>query len=45
MRPLGALLFGLMADRWGRRIPLMLDIVFYSIMECSPDSRPATEYF
>jgi SHS family lactate transporter-like MFS transporter len=33
MRPLGALLFGIMADRYGRRLPLMLDIVFYSIIE------------
>ena len=33
MRPLGALLFGMMADRYGRRLPLMLDIIFYSIVE------------
>jgi SHS family lactate transporter-like MFS transporter len=33
MRPLGALLFGVMADRYGRRLPLMLDLVFYSIVE------------
>jgi SHS family lactate transporter-like MFS transporter len=33
MRPLGALLFGMMADRYGRRLPLMLDIIFYSIIE------------
>jgi SHS family lactate transporter-like MFS transporter len=33
MRPLGALLFGIMADRYGRRLPLMLDIVFYSVIE------------
>src|SRR3954470_862632 len=24
MRPLGAIVFGIMADRWGRRLPLML---------------------
>src|SRR5438045_9683075 len=28
-RPVGALLFGVMADRFGRRIPLMVDGVFY----------------
>jgi MFS transporter, SHS family, lactate transporter len=32
-RPLGAFLFGLLADRYGRRIPLMIDLVFYSICE------------
>ena len=32
-RPVGAFLFGLMADRYGRRMPLMLDLVFYSIVE------------
>src|SRR5205085_2455824 len=33
MRPLGAIVFGLLADRYGRRLPLMLDVVFYSIVE------------
>jgi SHS family lactate transporter-like MFS transporter len=33
LRPLGALLFGLLGDRFGRRLPLMIDIVFYSLME------------
>jgi SHS family lactate transporter-like MFS transporter len=32
MRPVGAFLFGLWADRVGRRIPLMTDVVFYSIV-------------
>jgi SHS family lactate transporter-like MFS transporter len=32
-RPLGALIFGLMADRYGRRIPLMINLVFYSLIE------------
>src|SRR5919198_1316567 len=32
-RPVGAFLFGLMADRYGRRLPLMIDLIFYSIVE------------
>jgi SHS family lactate transporter-like MFS transporter len=32
-RPIGALIFGLLADRYGRRLPLMLDLIFYSIVE------------
>ena len=30
MRPVGALIFGLWADRVGRRLPLMVDVIFYS---------------
>ncbi len=45
MRPVGALLFGLMADRWGRRIPLMLNIVFYSVMEVLSGFAPSYKIF
>jgi SHS family lactate transporter-like MFS transporter len=35
-RPLGALIFGLLADRYGRRRPMMANLVFFSVMEvCS----------
>jgi SHS family lactate transporter-like MFS transporter len=40
MRPIGALIFGLLADRFGRRIPLMADIVFYSVMELATAWSP-----
>lgn len=30
MRPIGALVFGIWADRVGRRIPLMVDVLLYS---------------
>src|SRR5437588_3395813 len=33
MRPVGAFIFGLLGDKFGRRIPLMADIYFYSVME------------
>ena len=33
MRPVGAFIFGLLGDKFGRRIPLMADIIFYSVME------------
>jgi MFS transporter, SHS family, lactate transporter len=33
MRPLGAFIFGLLGDKFGRRIPLIADIIFYSLME------------
>ena len=33
MRPIGAIAFGLMADRYGRKLPLMLDVIFYSVVE------------
>ena len=32
MRPVGALLFGVWADRVGRRLPLMVDVAFYSLV-------------
>jgi SHS family lactate transporter-like MFS transporter len=32
-RPIGALIFGMLADRYGRRIPLMINLVFYSLFE------------
>ncbi len=33
LRPLGAVLFGFFADKYGRRVPLMVDIAFYAVVE------------
>jgi SHS family lactate transporter-like MFS transporter len=33
MRPVGAIVFGLLADRYGRRRPLMANVIFFSIVE------------
>jgi MFS transporter, SHS family, lactate transporter len=33
MRPMGAVIFGLLADRYGRRRPLMANVIFFSVIE------------
>jgi len=33
LRPVGALVFGLLADRYGRRIPLMANVIYFSVIE------------
>jgi SHS family lactate transporter-like MFS transporter len=33
LRPVGALVFGLLSDRFGRRIPLMANVIYFSIIE------------
>jgi SHS family lactate transporter-like MFS transporter len=40
MRPLGALLFGLLADRFGRRIPLMANVIYFSLIELACGFSP-----
>ncbi len=39
-RPVGAFIFGLIADRYGRRLPMMIDLVFYSIVEVATGFSP-----
>jgi MFS transporter, SHS family, lactate transporter len=41
MRPVGAFLFGMMADRFGRRITLMVDIIAYSVFELASAFAPS----
>jgi SHS family lactate transporter-like MFS transporter len=45
MRPLGAFLFGRMADRFGRRPTLMLDIIAYSVFELASAFAPSLKVF
>jgi SHS family lactate transporter-like MFS transporter len=33
LRPVGAIIFGMLADRYGRRIPLMANVIYFSIIE------------
>jgi SHS family lactate transporter-like MFS transporter len=40
MRPIGAYLFGRAADRWGRRPTLMVDVLFYSVVEFATAFSP-----
>jgi len=41
MRPVGALIFGRAADRWGRRPTLMVDVLIYSILEFASGLAPS----
>lgn len=45
MRPVGALVFGLLADRYGRKGPLMINIIFYSIVEVCSGLAPSYGVF
>jgi len=40
MRPLGALVFGMLADRYGRRPVLMIDILLFSVLELASAFAP-----
>ena len=39
-RPLGALIFGWFADRFGRRTPLMIDVALFSLLELATAFSP-----
>lgn len=45
MRPAGALIFGLLADRYGRKRPLMANIIFYSVIEVLSGLAPSYTIF
>ena len=44
-RPVGALIFGLLADRYGRRLPMMADVIFYSMVEVATALAPNLTVF
>lgn len=45
MRPIGAFLFGFIADRFGRRPALMIDIIAFSIFELATAFAPSLHVF
>ncbi|MHB8501594.1 MAG: MFS transporter [Candidatus Acidiferrales bacterium] len=45
MRPVGALLFGLLSDRYGRRIPLMMNVIYFSVVEVLCGFSPNYKFF
>jgi MFS transporter, SHS family, lactate transporter len=45
LRPIGALLFGLLADRYGRRIPLMANVIYFSVIELLCGFSPNYTFF
>ncbi|KAJ1553403.1 hypothetical protein HK096_007982, partial [Nowakowskiella sp. JEL0078] len=45
LRPVGALIFGLLADRFGRRWPLMIDVLLYSALELASGFAPDLNSF
>ena len=44
-RPLGAFVFGLLADRFGRRVPLMANVIFFSVIELLCGFSPNYTFF
>ena len=45
MRPICALIFGLLADRYGRKRPLIFNIIFYSVIEILSGLAPNYKMF
>jgi MFS transporter, SHS family, lactate transporter len=45
-RPIGAVIFGMLADRYGRRVPLMANVIYFSVIELlSGFSQTYTQFF
>jgi MFS transporter, SHS family, lactate transporter len=45
LRPVGALIFGWLADRYGRRRPLMADVILFSVIEFASGLAPSYGWF
>jgi SHS family lactate transporter-like MFS transporter len=45
MRPVGAVIFGLLADRYGRRTPLMINVIFYATVSILSGLAPSYGIF
>src|SRR5689334_17968028 len=45
MRPIGAIVFGIMADHWGRRLPLMINVIFYAVISVLSGLAPSYRMF
>jgi SHS family lactate transporter-like MFS transporter len=45
MRPVGAIIFGLLSDRYGRRIPLMCNVIYFSAIELACGFSPNYTFF
>ena len=45
MRPVGALIFGIMSDRFGRRLPMTINIVFYAVVSALSGLAPTFQVF
>ena len=45
MRPIGAIIFGIMADRLGRRLPLMINVIFYAVVSVLSGLAPSYQVF
>jgi SHS family lactate transporter-like MFS transporter len=45
MRPIGALIFGVLSDRYGRRKPLMANVIYFSLIELLCGFSPNFTFF
>ena len=45
MRPIGAIIFGLLSDRYGRRKPLMANVIYFSLIELLCGFSPNYTFF
>src|SRR6202035_1907140 len=44
-RPLGAVIFGIVADRYGRRLPLMINVICYAVISVLSGLAPSYRVF